>query len=318
MTNVADIAFGPRVAYNQSNLSEGGTFSQLAASDGLVMATVGQPGLKTTYLGSLEGSTTDANGNTTSFAYATGLGYPYTMTGKKGTGSVMIPVPGSFTMPVRKGETWSVQLTSIPTIAPAPQIEFYWIPSGEAGAAIIPTSQPESSPMAAAMKALRADLQSGKVQGDMLATAQHAIDSRVDDLAQILGDTVNAKSNESERQQFAADLRKIVCSATPPGQKPDNTVSAADLQALISTFGELAGQTFTPSQAALFEAGVRALVQINDNDTNRHDLSLIKRNVDLFLDNMQEALRRQLSTGERRLLTRALVRIVGDGTHGDR
>ncbi|MDC6131593.1 hypothetical protein PPH41_27615 [Burkholderia gladioli] len=61
---------------------------------------------------------------------------------------------------------------------------------------------------------------------------------------------------------------------------------------------------------------MRALVRINDNEANRHDLVLIKRNVDLFLDNLQAALGQTLSHSERRLLTRALTRIVGDGSQG--
>lgn len=317
MANVADMTFGQRVAYTQNDLSDGKTFSQVADVDGFVMATVGQPTFTTNYLGTLEGSTTGAQGEMTSFVYATGLAYQYMAESKKGPQSIFVPVPGSFTMPVRKGETWTMQLTWNAAIGPAPQVEFYWIPAGgDSAQATLPTRQ--ASAMAQALAALRADIGSGKVQSEMLASTQRAIDARVNDLAQILGDAVNPASSEEERRQFLHDLQKIVCSATPPGERADNRVSANDLQALVATFGRLAGRTFTAEENALLETGVRALVQINDNDTNRHDLVLINRNIGLFLDNTEQVLDHRFIANERRLLTRALVRIVGDGSHGER
>lgn len=316
MANVADMAFGQRVAYTQNDLDDG-TFSQVAPVDGFVMATVGQPTFTTNYLGTLEGSTTSAQGEMTSFVYATGLAYQYRAESKKGPQTILIPVPGSFTMPVRQGETWKLQLTWNPTIGPAPQVEFYWIPTTTEGAqAALPARQ--ASAMAQALAALRADIGSGKVRSEMLASTQRAIDARVADLAQVLGDAVNPTSSEAERRQFLQDLQRIVCSATPPGEAPDNRVSADDLQALVATFSRLAGRTFTSEQNALLETGVRALVQINDNDTNRHDLTLINRNIGLFLDNTERVLDHRFIANERRLLTRALVRIVGDGSHGER
>ncbi|MGV2287309.1 hypothetical protein AAHK20_01225 [Trinickia sp. YCB016] len=315
MTNLADMTFGPRTAYTQADLSDG-TFTQVATVDGFVMATVGQPSVTVNYLGTLEGSTYDSGGTMTSFVYATGLAYTYQVQGgKKGVQTIQIPVPGSFTMPVRGGETWKLTLTWNGQVGPAPQVEFYWIPENGEGAEQRVSAR-RASPMADALAALRADLGSGKVQRDMLTSAQQAIDARVTDLAQILGDAVNPKSGASERKQFLQDLQKIVCSATPPGERADNRVAPADMQALVATFGALTGSHFTPAQSALLEAGVRALVQINDNDANRHDFALINRNIGLFLDNTEQALDTQFSVNERRLLTRALVRIVGDGSHG--
>ncbi|MEO6934182.1 MAG: hypothetical protein ABI171_02455 [Collimonas sp.] len=318
MNTIVNSTFGTRTAYNQSALTDG-NFSQVASSDGFVMATVGQPTFSSNYLGTLEGFTVDSGGSTTSFVYATGLAYSYNVqTGKKGATTILIPMPGSFTMPVRQGETWNLRLTWNPEIGVAPQVEFYWIPGlntaqGQAGA---PASQ-QASIMKQAMNTLRDELQSGKVQGSMLLSAQQAIDSRVHDLAHILGDSVSHGSSEQERQQFLGRLQKIVCSAAPQGQKTDNIVDPQVLQELIASFGQLSGHVFSVQQSGLIEAGVRALVQINDNDANRRDLSLINRNIGLFIDNMQQVLDKQFSNNERRLLTRALVRIVGDGTRGD-
>ncbi|MDN7737922.1 MULTISPECIES: hypothetical protein [Burkholderia] len=316
MSTPAATTFGTRSAYNQGNLDPQGEFSQIAETDGFVMATVGQPAAGTNYFGTFEGVTT-AGGAITSFAYATGLAYHLpAQQSKKGPQNVYVPVPGSFTLPVRAGETWTVRLTALPDMVQAPQVEFYWIPIEHGGAGGGAGGAGSASAMADALARLRADLHSGVLRASMLASTQRAIDGRVDDLIQVLGDTVNPASGEIERRQFASALRRIVCSATPPGEAADNRVADADLHAVIAAFAELTGRGYTSEQRALFADGVRALVRINDNEANRHDLVLIKRNVDLFLDNLQAALGQTLSHSERRLLTRALTRIVGDGSQG--
>ena len=53
---------------------------------------------------------------------------------------------------------------------------------------------------------------------------------------------------------------------------------------------------------------------INDNDKNRNDLTLIKNNIGLFLHHLQKATDIVLDHGQTRLLTRALVRLVGNGS----
>lgn len=312
--NSANIeTFGPRTAYSQANLANGTTFKQIATTDGFVLATVGQPTATENYVGTLEGFTTDSSGNTTSFAYATGVAYHYTApNGKKGSTSVLIPVPGSFTLPVRKGETWNLQLTWVAAVGPAPTVEFYWVPDdAQQGQA---EQSRTRSPMRNGMQALRNDIQSGQMQQRMQASAQQAINERVDDLTRILGDATNMSSNQQDRAQFVKDLQKIVCSAAPQGQQPNNQVNDHDVQELIGTFARVTGRQFAQQENGLLDAGIRALVQINDNDANRHNLGLIQKNVGLFIDNVQQALKIQFDNNDRRLLTRALVRIVGDGT----
>ncbi|WP_186202603.1 hypothetical protein [Burkholderia gladioli] len=320
MSTPAAMTFGARTAYNQGNLNAQGEFSQTAATDGFVMATIGQPasGQSLNYFGTFEGSTAGAGGAITSFVYATGVAYHLpSQPSKKGPQNVYVPVPGSFTLPVRRGEVWTVRLTAVPDFVPAPKVEFYWIPvdhgglggTASAGGGVV-------SAMADAFSQLRGEIQSGALRASMLASTQRVIDGRVDDLIQVLGDTIKPASGEIERRQFASALRRIVCSATPPGEAADNRVADADLQSVIAAFVELSGRSISTEHRALFADGVRALVQINDNDANRHDLVLIKRNIDLFLDSLQEVVGQPLSNHERRLLTRALTRIVGDGTQG--
>jgi len=291
MNQATDMTFGRRVAYDQSALTDGGThFSQFAHTDGLVMAVVGQPTLTENYLGTLEGSTIDAQGATTSFVYATGFAYLY---------------------PISSGKKSMTQVN-----VPAPRIEFYWIPTRHAEHSEVPV--PAHSEMARAMGVLRDDLRSGKAQSTMLASAQQAIDTRVNDLAQILSDTTNPDVSEETRQQFVRSLRTIVCSPLASEAPAAGSIAAADIQDLVASFGRLADRALTPAQGTLIDNGIRALVQINENSANRVDLQLIDRNIGLFLDNVQTALDLHFSPSQRRLLTRALMRLVGDGTQGDR
>ncbi|WP_211463540.1 hypothetical protein [Collimonas silvisoli] len=315
MTNTISNDFGPRTAYTQADMSDG-AFAQVAQSDGFVMVNVGQATVASAYLGILEGSTVDGGGNVTSYIYTTGSTQQCTTSsGKKGTQTYYIPLPGTFTMPVRAGETWKLQLTTDTAVAPAPEVAFFWLPD-DGRTEIRPAVYPKAGGMRAAMQTLREDIQSGRLQSGLLASAQQAIDERVNDFSQIFGDATKMSQSEQDRQRFVAALQKIVCSATPAGKTPDNRVDDSDIAGLIATMGQVTGRSFSDAQKGMLEAGVRALVQINDNDANRNNLVIINNNIGLFLDNVQQALNVEFGANERRLLTRAVVRLVGDGTQG--
>jgi trimeric autotransporter adhesin len=310
---------GTRVAYDQSALTNSGTtFSQQASTDGYVMATIGQPSWNSNYCGSLAGVTTDAGGNQTSFVYATGIAYEYDVpAGKKGSNTIHIPVPGAFTMPVKQGETWTLTLTWVADVGNAPQIEFYWIPLGSSSTSVNAMAAPATLPnggMAATLQQLRDDLATGRISSSLQASAQQTIQRRVDDLTQILGDATHMSSNAEDRAKFIADLQKIVCSPARDSQVSEAPDFEQSMTHLIDTFGSVTGHQFTTEQRGLLAAGVRALVQINDSPANRRDLTLIKNNINLFLDNVEQVLQARFDTNQRRLLTRALVRLVGDGS----
>lgn len=123
--------FGPRQVFTQADLTNN-QFSQVAASDGFVMAVLGNITYDQAFLGMVAGSTS-MNGVVTSAVYASAS--TQTMTadmGKKGTQTYHLPLPGNFTMPVRAGETWSITLTADAQLAAVPNLTFYWIPDGEA------------------------------------------------------------------------------------------------------------------------------------------------------------------------------------------
>ncbi|MBI3284909.1 MAG: hypothetical protein HYZ65_08690 [Burkholderiales bacterium] len=304
--------FGPRVAYTQADF-DNNVFRQVAESDGIVMAIVGQLSINQNFLGMLEGITLDSNGVVTSAIFATGTTKEISQQGgKKGSMTYYVPLPGSFTMPVRAGETWQLQLVAEPSIAAAPEVEFYWMPDDVSSGA---APKPYAGNIHKAMTQLRQNIKSGQLQSSMRASAQQTIDQRVGDLVQILGDATNMSMSDRDRQRFIADLQKIVCSASLPGQAPGNQVETRHIQELISTFGEITGHAFGATQNALMDTGIRALVQINDNAANRSNLLMINSNINLFIDNVQQVLNVVFAANERRLLTRALVRIVGDGTH---
>ncbi|RKP47015.1 hypothetical protein D7S89_15785 [Trinickia fusca] len=315
---------GTRRAYSNQDLTNNGTyFEQVASTDGYVMATIGQPTYTDDYGGTLAGQTFDG-GSQTSFVYATGAAFHFKPDpGKKGGGAtVKLPVPGSFTMPVKKSEKWTLTFT---VIVGSPKIEFYWIPLGPPPTTFTTTTMAGPAPvalpgggMASILEQSRADLASGRIGATMQDSARQAIAQRMDDLTDVLGNATGMSQDEQDRQRFRQELAKVVCAPESAPLAMTSTEFARNVESLVDMFGRVTGHDFTAEQHDLVAAGVRALVQINENDANRHDLTLIKNNIDLFIDNVREALHLQLDTQQRRLLTRALVRIVGDGSQGDR
>lgn len=83
------------------------------------------------------------------------------------------------------------------------------------------------------------------------------------------------------------------------------------IQDLIDSFANVSGRSFTAEQRSLLSSGVKALLQISEDAANRNDLALVERNIDLFLDNVQQVLQINFSSNDKRLLTRGLVRLCG-------
>lgn len=320
---LAGDVLGERAQYHNPSFP----FKQLAASDGILMAFMGTLTLDSpppAFFGVLQGATVDAGGQSTSATYVTAFTKPVTVkTGKKSATTYNVPVPGVFTLPVRQGETWEVKLiTNQDAGETPPDVVLTWIPAAAGAAALgAVTVRPDINPnrlMADSFLKLQERLASGQVPGTVTATAQEVIDGRVNDLTQIFGDVTHMSSDEEERAQFVRDLQKIVCSPALPGEA--DVVKPLDPQAvqdLIDTFGKASGHSFTDEQRGLLQAGVEALVQINDSEGSRADLNLIKKNIGLFISNVQQALGIEFSSTDTRLLTRALVRLVGDGRQND-
>ncbi|BCO27289.1 hypothetical protein MIZ03_2177 [Rhodoferax lithotrophicus] len=76
------------------------------------------------------------------------------------------------------------------------------------------------------------------------------------------------------------------------------------IQDLIDSFANVSGRSFTAEQRSLLSSGVKALLQISEDAANRNDLALVERNIDLFLDNVQQVLQINFSSNDKRLLTR--------------
>lgn len=364
---------GARQAYSWHSMSGDSTqrtFSQVASTDGCVTATVGNPNLGGgNYFGLLTGTTLDGS-ETTAFTYALGIAQTVD-NGKKG-GKTRIPVPGTFTLFVRKGETWRIDLQSSPDDGNDPSVEFYWVPFGggtassmlanrplpggdAAYAAIAPaladaaggargsgagaspasadaapgTADDQAQAMAAGVRSLpggglaaqiakvREALHTGQF-GGMIGASQEAIDQRMGDLTRVLGDAVHMNPDDAARQRFTDELAKIVCA---PGTAPVHTTSEgfqASVATLVDAFAQAIGRSLDGGERSLMADGIAALVRINDTAENRHDLNLIRQNIELFLDNVQKVVNMQFDTGQRRMLTRALVRLVGDGSGADR
>ncbi len=368
---------GVRQAYSWKDMSGNSssrTFKQVALTDGCVTATVGNPSLGGgDYYGLLTGTTFVDENSPTTFTYALGIAQTVD-SGKKG--KTRIPVPGTFTLFVRKGETWKIDLESSPNDSGNnPSVEFYWVPFGSNTASSMLMSRPQPGGGAAAYAApaparaappdaadagaatadaadVPADPQSGSTDdeargpvagvsafpggglaaqiatlrealhagqlGGMIGASQEAIDQRMGDLTRVLGDAVHMNPDDAARQRFTDELAKIVCA---PGTAPVHTTSEgfqASVATLVDAFAQAIGRSLDGGERSLMADGIAALVRINDTAENRHDLNLIRQNIELFLDNVQKVVNMQFDTGQRRMLTRALVRLVGDGSGADR
>ncbi|MES2040410.1 MAG: hypothetical protein V4495_21530 [Pseudomonadota bacterium] len=149
--------------------------------------------------------------------------------------------------------------------------------------------------------------------GGLATSVQDTINQRVSNLTKVLDSVTHTSASEAERQQFVQELQKIVCSTAPNGDVVAKPLDEQSVQDLIDTTSKLTGHQFTPEQEAVLGEGIKALVQINESDASRNNLSLIKKNVDLFIDSLQQSLDMQFSSDDRRSLLRGLVTLVGDG-----
>ncbi|NIF92704.1 hypothetical protein [Burkholderia sp. Cy-637] len=315
---------GGRRGYSQNDLKGSGTeakFEDVALTDGFVMATIGSPTWTSNMAGVLSGYTFDTGGNQTGFTYATALAYQISQsTGKKSAQDIYIPAPGSFTMPVRKGETWRVQLSWITAIGGQPGVEFYWVPlgSGSAGSNTVEAAAvPPGGGMAAQLERSLQDLREGRV-GGMGEVSRQAIQQRMGDLTQVFGDATHMSPDAQARQRFTDELAKIVCAPDTAPVRSTSDAFQEHVDTLIDAFEQALARSFTGGERNLLADGVAALVRINDTAGNRGDLQLIRQNIGLFLENVQKVLNTQFDNGQLRMLTRALVRLVGDGSGADR
>lgn len=320
--------FGTRVpiTVNTSNNNPTG----VANTDGYIVASMGtvDPHFKTQFAGMLM-CTTSSGGSTTSVNYASASTTPISVSaGKKGTQLYYLPQFGTLCVPVRKGELWSLQFVTETQWLPAPNVQAFWMPLGPSnsppsGTFSVPeTPQPVTASNAPAstdavtqsIEALRQRMATGGIYQPALAEAQQAIDQRVNDLTQILGDATKMPDDANVRADFVQRLQKIVCAAAPISTTPGNRVDPQNIADLIDTFARITGRQFSSTQKALLDSGVRALITINDNDANRSDINLIRNNINLFLQHLQNVINTTFDNGQLRLLTRALVRLVGSGT----
>lgn len=314
---------GARASYTQDNLTNG-SFSQTAATDGLVVAVLGtvSANVSVQFAGMLQASTLSGETITSTLVTAASTIAETYSNGKKGTTTLQIPIFGNLSMPVRQGETWTLTLTSTPSGSgyATPNLLFYWVPLGSAASSGSDGGARTSSDEAVA--ALNAEMQSlqtavnqgavGSVTAESMAETQRLIEERMDDFARVLGDATGMSTAAADRAAFLTDLRAIVCRSSMEGTVAGDS-GEASLNRMADTFSRVTGRPLTADRHELLKSGIRALVAINASEANRRDLDLIRTNIALFIDIVSEVLDVAIGASARRLLTRALVRLVGDG-----
>ena len=306
--------FGNRSALKSLTSSgSGSSHQETAPTDGFIIVTIGSINDEST-AGIMMGQTL-SDSTVTSSAVAASVQQTIIIPphGKKSKHtSYSVNVPGSFSLPVRKGEQWKVSLTAIEG---TPSNEFYFVPLGSTNnggtdSTVLAASDPQSSYIPDMMNQLQQKLSHASTGG----TPQEVINQRMTDLTSVLSKATPLKGDTANQKKFIHELSKIVCSVDAQTGEIKNHVDPQDINKLIATFTEITGKTFTPSEESLLRTGINALVQINANDANRNDLNLIKNNIDTFIDSLGTVLHTPFDKNQRRLLTRALVRLVGDGT----
>jgi hypothetical protein len=301
---------GPRVGLSISASQPG--CNGTASTDGLLVVQLSPNGDLFYGLVTVK---TQLNGSQTSQNMVTASASEITTYNKDGSKDSVyyIPQNASLSVPVRKGEAWSMAFTTDNRVSAA-NVSAYWVPFGpQAGA----TSFAAAAVPAASAGQLLRQVQASPAASVPLSqsASQEEIDRRVAELTRSVGDALHLPVEGDTRQAFIERLQKLVCAATPPGMPPENRVDPKDIAGLIDFLAEATGRQFAPQERELFDKGVRALIAINDSDANRSDAALIRRNILMFMQYAPKALGLTLSQEQSREMIRALVRIVGTGMH---
>jgi trimeric autotransporter adhesin len=259
--------------------------------------------------------TTKLKGANTSQNTLTAAASQITTFKKDGTKDSIYYVPqnSSMCVPVCKDEDWAIALTGDGRVNVA-NVAAYWIPFGPQASP--PSVEAMPVPNASGSQLLRQVWgSSADAMPFSRSASQEEIDRRVAELTRSVGNALHLPAEGGVREAFVERLQKLVCSAAPPGERPENRVDAKDIDSLVDFLGKATGHAFAPLERELLDKGIRALIAINDSDANRNDPALIRRNILMFMQYAQKAMGVTLSQEQAREMIRALVRIVGTGMH---
>ncbi|MBY0573194.1 MAG: hypothetical protein K2P84_05900, partial [Undibacterium sp.] len=124
--------FSAPISYNQS-VFVGNAYSETATTDGYVMAVVGPQSFQSgqTYIGTLVGVERDSSNTVVCTMYATTFNAAVVIGTSKGGGNdkTNVSIPGTFTMPISKGNKWTLSLSGVSGTSNL-AVTFYWIPLG--------------------------------------------------------------------------------------------------------------------------------------------------------------------------------------------
>jgi hypothetical protein len=319
-------AFGSRVPINISTSAPIQT--QLATTDGFIVATL-YP-INKPFASDLICTTQTQSGGPTSTVRTSASTVSFiNSSSKDGTNYTTVQQSATMCVPVRKGEIWQLQFSFDKNgKLAAAGILAYWVPLGPgatqaqamlAASPVMPAAMQEdavqggaATPSGAAAAPVGAPqpflLSSGRVFSQ--ADAQRESDQRMVDLARVLGDATQMPADPAVRAPLIQQLQKIACLATPPG----GSLDPQRITDVIDTFARLTGHPLGPVEQALLDQGIRALIGINDNDESRNNVELIGNNIRQLMQSLQQVTSIAFNPGQTRLLTRALMRLVGDGT----
>ncbi|KAF0224700.1 MAG: hypothetical protein FD176_882 [Rhodospirillaceae bacterium] len=294
-----------------------GTYTTTAPTDGFVIASLG---LQATDGRNQYGGVLTCNTSSGTSLFTSAFELTYQVPDGKDTKTATVPQCGTLTVPVHQNESWTLTL-QLSKELPQPMLRFYWVPLGPGTAAMASMSAippqartaPEAVPVEDWMRMGDRPILSPSTTPAALAQAQRIIEARVGDLSKVLGSVTGMDAQAGGRDAFTQELMKIVCQAVPPqGQDSDQDLDTR-IKGVIDTGARAAGLSLNDQQKAMLDKGIRALIQINESPENRQNIDLINSNIGQFVDAMEQALNVTLGDSQRRLMIRALARVVGDG-----
>ncbi|WP_266168314.1 hypothetical protein [Dyella subtropica] len=302
-----------------------------AVTDGYIVASIGtvDPNFKSDFAGMLTCQTRSSTG-VTSTNYASASTMPVAVKdGKKGSQTFFLPIFGTLCVPVRKGELWSLLFAVETQWKPAPNVSAYWVPLGPLNGGtnnaldkspIAPAAlkaegatAPSADALSQSIETLRQRLASGGLQQSFRADAQQAIDQRAGDLARVLGDAVKVPADPAAREDFGQSVQKFVCAADPALAELNRSAEPQHIDDFIESLQRTTGHPFTAQNKTVLANDLRALLAIAYDVANVNDQKRVSDAYTQFLQDLQKAAGVSFDSRQQRLLTHALMRVVGGG-----
>lgn len=326
--------FGAPQGYNQLPIS------QTAETDGFVMAVVGSSSFQNdqTFIGTLLG-VVYSSGQPICTMYATTFNAAVVInTSKDGDKKTSVSIPGTLTMPVSKGNIWSLSLIGVSGTAPI-QVTYYWIPLGtgqppsfstvtqtpstEPALLAAPDAEASNNPDALSMSALPASEVTARalVEPDEVSEAApepvFAADSISAPPTTQAETPENAPSEAVKPNQAAQDLYQRLLDydnylRSGRGRSVGDALQTIEsrVQDLTDIFGNATRMGNNPEHREKFVQDLKKIVCFPNTDGQVQAQKLEDKNIQELIDTFSKASERSFTAEEQALLANGIKALV--------